>query len=75
MNYKANSFNGEMCSVSQSDRRGVESLDSGLPNRKSGMYGTADVGACFRACFAVPDPKKSGPKQIRGFDELGEFYD
>jgi len=75
MNYKANSFNGEMCFVSQSDRRGVESLDSGLPNRIFGMYGTANVGACFRACFAGSDLKKSGLQQIRGFDELGEFYD
>ena len=75
MNYKANSFNGEAFFVSQSDRRGVESLDSGLPNRKFGMYGTADVGACFRACFAGLGLKKSGLQQMRGFDELGEFYD
>jgi hypothetical protein len=51
MNYKANSFNGEMHFVSQSDRRGVESLDSGLPNQKFGRYGTANVGACFQGLF------------------------
>jgi hypothetical protein len=39
------------------------------------MYGTADVGARFRVCFAVSDLKKPGLQQILGFDELGEFYD
>jgi len=37
MNYKANSFDGGTYFVPQSDRRGVESPGSGLPNWKFGI--------------------------------------
>jgi hypothetical protein len=40
-----------------------------------------DVWSCvvqcagLRVCLTELDLEKSGPRQIRGFDELGEFYD